>query len=255
MKTLSHGFAWLRRLAFVLFFMGIAGHVQAATKTYTDNGDGTVTDPTTGLIWMRCAMGQTWDGKTCTGWVTEYDDRSASALTGKVTFAGHSDWRLPNIRELQTIVDRSVSKPAIDSVAFPGMSAPWNFWSASDPFGSSYSNYQVNFTYGEAFCSYGSDRYDQARLVRAGQSSNLLDISRPTSDYVNNGDGTVTHTPTGLMWQRCSVGTTLSSVRASYAFTRMMRPNNSATVWGVHRLAIAHGGRVDQSGGLQQSVR
>ena len=46
----------------------------------------------------------------------------------------------------------------------------------------------------------------QVRLVRSGQSFNLLNVLRPSSDYVDHADGTVTHTPTGLMWQKCSVG-------------------------------------------------
>ena len=203
MKTLSHGFDLLRRLAFVLLFMGIAGHAMA-TKAYSDNGDGTVTDPTTGLVWMRCAMGQVWDGTTCTWSGITYAWDQANAIAGKVTFAGNSDWRLPNIRELQTIVDRSVSNPAIDAVAFPGTSAS-SFWSASAVAGNSYGAWYVDFFYGGAYYNGKSDAF-QVRLVRAGQSLNLLDIARPDSDYVDQGDGSVKHAPTGLIWQRCAVG-------------------------------------------------
>jgi hypothetical protein len=217
MKTLSHVFDWLRPFSFVLLLIGPAGYAQAA-KTYTDNGNGTVTDPTTGLVWMRCAMGQTWNGATCTGTAGAYNFNTAYALTGKVTFAGQSDWRLPNVRELSTIVDRSVFNPAIDLVAFPGTS-PSNFWSASAWVDSSqlpgYLGYAwfVDFGYG-IVTSYGyknKSTYYQVRLVRSGQSLNLLGITRPDSDYVDIQDGTVTHTPTGLMWQRCAVGQTLSA--------------------------------------------
>ena len=154
-------------------------------------------------------MGQTWDGKTCTGTDSTYTFDQANALTGTTTFAGQSDWRLPNVRELQTIVDRSVFNLAINSVVFPGTSSSY-FWSASAYSGYSSSAWVVNFYYGYA---YGGSKSDsrQARLVRAGQSFNLLDVSRPASDYVDHGDGTVTHTPTGLMWQRCAVGQTFSA--------------------------------------------
>jgi hypothetical protein len=56
----------LRWLALVFVLIGTVSPALAA-KTYSDNGDGTVTDPTTGLTWMRCSMGQTWNGTTCTG--------------------------------------------------------------------------------------------------------------------------------------------------------------------------------------------
>ncbi len=68
-----------------------------AVAAFTDNGDGTVTDSKTGLTWMRCAMGQTWSGTTCTGWDGMYTWDQARTLN--TTFAGHSDWRLPTIRE------------------------------------------------------------------------------------------------------------------------------------------------------------
>jgi len=221
MKTLLQVFNWLRRLAFVFLLMGIAGHAMGA-KTYSDNGDGTVTDPTTGLVWMRCEMGQTWDGKTCTGTASTYTFDQANALTGTTSFANHSDWRLPNIRELQTIVDRSVSNPAIGSVFFgndlsdpaidpffSGTNLP-AFWSASTIFGWSTAAWCVHFFDGGAFFS-GKDDILRVRLVRGGQFLHLLDMARPTSDYVDNADGTVTHTPTGLMWQRCAVGQTLNA--------------------------------------------
>ena len=207
MKTLSHGFDWLRLLAFVLLFMGIAGYAMAA-KTYSDNGDGTVTDPTTGLVWMRCAMGQVWDGTTCTGTAGTYTFDQANALTGTVTFAGQGDWRLPNIRELQTIVDRSVFNPAIDKAAFPNTPASF-FWSASANASITGGAWYVFFYFGYYSSHLGFDNKSyahQVRLVRAGQSINLLNVSRPSSDYVDHADGTVTHTPTGLMWQKCAVG-------------------------------------------------
>jgi len=106
----THFGTLLRWVILALVMLGVASPAMAA-KTYTDNGDGTVTDPTTGLQWMRCSMGQTWDGvnSTCTGTASTYTFDQANALTGTVTFAGQSDWRVPTIQELQTILVLSVS--------------------------------------------------------------------------------------------------------------------------------------------------
>lgn len=196
-------FTWLRCLAFMAMLLG-AANLALAAKTYSDNGDGTVTDPTTGLVWMRCALGQTWNGATCTGTTSNYTFDQANALTGMVTFAGQSDWRLPNIRELQTIVDRTVRNPAIDSKAFPATPATV-FGSASDNGNGSFGAWLVDFGYGK------TDYLDKkngrlVRLVRAGQSLGLLSISRPDTGYVDQGDGTTVHVPTRLVWQRCAVG-------------------------------------------------
>lgn len=70
---------------------------NALATTLSDNGDGTVTDPTTGLTWP--------------GPVGNSDYRHLTGITGTVTFAGQSDWRMPNIRELTTIVERSWTNP------------------------------------------------------------------------------------------------------------------------------------------------
>jgi hypothetical protein len=149
-------------------------------------------------------MGQSWSGATCTGTAGNYTFDQAKALTGSVTFAGQSDWRMPNIRELLTIVDRTVYNPAFDAVAFPATPSPY-FWSGSPDAGNSKDAWYVRFDYGDAGVS--SRGYSGAvRLVRAGQSFGVLDIARPSTDYVDQGDGSVTHTPTRLTWQRCSVG-------------------------------------------------
>jgi hypothetical protein len=76
---------------------------------YIDHKDGTVTDSVTGLMWMRCAIGQSWTGITCEGKAKEvpWED----AIKYSIKFAGYYDWILPNIDELSTIVYCSNGKP------------------------------------------------------------------------------------------------------------------------------------------------
>ncbi|PIQ50688.1 MAG: hypothetical protein COW02_18920 [Comamonadaceae bacterium CG12_big_fil_rev_8_21_14_0_65_59_15] len=204
----THFGTLLRWVILALVMLGVASPAMAA-KTYTDNGDGTVTDPTTGLQWMRCSMGQTWDGvnSTCTGTASTYTFDQANALTGTVTFAGQSDWRVPNIRELQTIVDLSVYNPAIDLVAFPATPSS-NYWSSLPLTYYSYNAWGIGFYFGNGTIYSRSGGLLAVRLVRAGQSLGILDVARPSISYVDQGDGTVTHTPTRLMWQRCALGQT-----------------------------------------------
>lgn len=76
---------------------------------YFDHEDGTVTDVVTGLMWMRCAIGQSWTGKTCKGKSRELAWENAQTYT--IKFAGYDDWRLPTIGELGTIVYCSNGNP------------------------------------------------------------------------------------------------------------------------------------------------
>ena len=172
----------------------------AANNVYTDNQNGTVTDPLTQLTWMRCAMGQVWDGQTCSGTATRFDVATSTALTGKTSFAGRTDWRLPSIRELWTIFDVSRVSPSLDVVAFPNTPSV-NFLTSTAYAPSPAFRWIVYF--GDTTPS-----YDGVRLVRGGLSSSLMNLERPATDYVDNGDGTATHKPTNLIWQRCAVGYT-----------------------------------------------
>ena len=91
---------------------GQDGEIQAgATLTYVDNGDGTITDTNTGLMWEKLS-----DDGTIHDWNNWYTWSGAfavkiSGLNADSGFAGHIDWRVPNIKELQSIVNYEIPYP------------------------------------------------------------------------------------------------------------------------------------------------
>jgi len=107
----------------------VTGPVTApATSRYRDNGDGTVTDKQTALIWQKCSMGQNNDA-SCTGMATMATWTGTLTYCSGLSLAGRT-WRLPNINELRSIVDYTTLSPAIDSTAFPA-TATWGYWSST----------------------------------------------------------------------------------------------------------------------------
>ena len=78
--------------------------------------------------------------------------------------SGKSDWRLPWVRELSSIVDKKESNPSIDTDSFPNTPAAY-FWSASLRAGSSSNAWYVNFYYGSVYNVDISDPYE-VRCVR-----------------------------------------------------------------------------------------
>ena len=106
---------------------------------FVDNGDGTVTDHCTGLVWQQDTEDTNGDGsigdedRLTWGEALRYCDR--------LDFAGHSDWRLPNVTELVSIVDygrtssyprvirRTPDNAAIDPV-FGALSKEW-YWAST----------------------------------------------------------------------------------------------------------------------------
>jgi hypothetical protein len=87
--------------------------LAGATFAYTDNGDGTITDHNTGLVWEKLddnnAAGihdrddfYTWDDAVAV---------KIAALDTSPCFAGHCDWRLPNLKELQSIANYEIPYP------------------------------------------------------------------------------------------------------------------------------------------------
>ena len=103
---------------------GSDGDVRAgAALSYTDNGDGTITDNNTGLMWEKkddsggihgkentYTWGMTSDPYTMNGtMVTEF----LATLNTPPCFASHCDWRIPNVKELQNIVDYEIPYPGL----------------------------------------------------------------------------------------------------------------------------------------------
>jgi len=94
---------------------------------YVDNGDGTVSDTCTGLVWQKDTADVNGDGAiTWEGDALTWQD--ALKYCDALVFAARDDWRLPNIRELLSIVDYSRNDPTIDPVF--GAISRW-YWSSS----------------------------------------------------------------------------------------------------------------------------
>lgn len=110
--------------------------IPAATPTadFVDNRDGTVTHKRTGLAWMRCSLGQSWDGKSCAGEAKKYVWKKALQAAADFNaaggYAGHADWRLPNIKELDSIVETQCIDPSINLEMFPATPV-FRFWSST----------------------------------------------------------------------------------------------------------------------------
>jgi hypothetical protein len=137
-----------------------------------DNLNGTVTHNLTGLMWKQCAEGLS--GASCaTGSATTFTWANALVQAKNANFASHTDWRLPNKKELESIVESCGQNPAINQTLFPATPA-LDFWSGSsyvpDP---SYA-WLVHFYPGSTFAA---DRayFNYVRLVRGGQFFDSFD--------------------------------------------------------------------------------
>jgi hypothetical protein len=92
---------------------------------FTDNGDGTVTDRGTGLMWV--------ENPTAAGVVGTYNWFNAILACENLNYAGHTDWRLPNILELYSICNFAAYNPAKYSL-FTILSQ--RYWSSTTSFSS-----------------------------------------------------------------------------------------------------------------------
>ena len=152
-------------LLFCMTGMGYAqtcnDSIQAATpdSRFEVTGD-EVTDLQTGLIWQRCSVGQSWDGSSCSGTATIHTWAQALALAS-------GNWRLPNIKELTSIVETSCVNPAINVSVFPNTLSHF-YWSSSPYAYASYQAWNVSFYYGTAY-AYVKYLSRYVRLVRGGQ--------------------------------------------------------------------------------------
>ena len=158
---------------------GHDGNLQAgATLAYQDNGDGTITDLNTGLMWEKQSRdGSIHDRDNTYTWSAAFSSKIAG-LNAAGGFAGHTDWRLPNRKELETILNLENAGPAVSPVFDSGCVAACTVLtcsciSASDHWSSTtYADipiaaWVVSFDAGHVFPDLKTTPY-YARAVRGG---------------------------------------------------------------------------------------
>lgn len=159
-------------------------YIYASTPSidFVVHGDGTVTHNKTGLMWKVCGEGQTWSNNNCSGDVTSVTWQQAlqipNMLNANGGYAGYSDWRLPNIKELQSIIEQQCYSPSIESTIFPSTASDF-YWSSSPYIDGNDLAWGIYFSDGHDYGSkrinnrevfyYGNGNGYHARLVRGGQ--------------------------------------------------------------------------------------
>ncbi len=148
---------------------------------YTIYDGGMVVDDNSGLMWARCSVGEVWQGTACEGKAKAYTWDESLKLIKKLNqqnYLGYSDWRLPHIEDLHTLISCSIGfketvkivgkagkkieieswckgnnyqRPTINQKAFPNTQGDFSsfYWSSSSYDGSNRA-WAVNFGYGYA---------------------------------------------------------------------------------------------------------
>ena len=123
---------------------GLLGILPIAAFAQLIPNGAEVADTKTNLTWKRCPEGMTWNVTICTGTPATYTHDGALQQAASQAGAG---WRLPNVKELSSIVDKNSINPAIDSTTFPATPASI-FWSSSPFVGAPSSAWVVDFGVG-----------------------------------------------------------------------------------------------------------
>lgn len=174
-----------------------AHYLKGESLSYQDNGDGTVTDLNTGLMWQQSpeADGLSWE--------------EAVDYCNELELDGYTDWRMPSCKELFSISDFESGWPYIDISYFDlavDVSKDEQYW-ASDYYvgvtveGGSDAAFGVNHVTGhiKAYAATVSGQFgNYVRAVRGDDYG--------INEYTDNGDGTISDASTGLMWAQDDSG-------------------------------------------------
>ncbi len=156
--------------------------------SFSNNGDGTVTDLVTGLMWQKTDGG-------------EMTIEAAEIYCDNLVLGGYSDWRLPAAGELFAILNHGRSNPAIDTLYFTKTAAEY-WWTSARQIDNSSKIWVTNSGGGigahpktETISAGGTKRF-HVRAVRSAAPGTIL-----PNRFTGNSDGTVFDGITGLIWQ------------------------------------------------------
>jgi len=201
-------------------FYGQDAQIDGNQPSYVDNGDGTVTDLVTGLMWQQ-------------GYSGKMTQSEAVAGANSFNLAGYTDWRLPTIKELYSLIDfsgedvnpmaASANTPFIDTAYFTFaygdtsageriIDSQWAtatlYTGDSDFAGGATLMFGVNFADGRikgypVGNSVGPGGQEKTYFVRYVRGNTAYG----ENSFVDNGDGTISDLATGLMWAQEDSGT------------------------------------------------
>jgi hypothetical protein len=112
---------------------------------FTVIANGEVLHIQSNLVFMRCSIGQQWDGTSCIGEPTAYNWQQALLISVETDFNNSTNWRLPNIKELNVIAERACVRPSINDTIFPNTS-PDDYWTSTPAILNDDSAWSVAFT-------------------------------------------------------------------------------------------------------------
>ena len=202
-------------------FYGQDAQYAGYQPSYTDNGDGTVTDNVTGLMWQQ-SFDHNDDGEINYEDKLTYDEIVA-LVDGGVSFAGYDDWRLPSIKEQYSLILFSGRDIAPDGTSTDGLTPFIDNTTFEFEYGDLdagerlidmqcattnvyVSNEVQEMVFGVNFADGRIKGYGTSMPGGSKKAFNYLLVRGNTSygenDFVDNGDETVTDNATGLMWMK-----------------------------------------------------
>lgn len=98
---------------------------------FTMHADGMVVARATRLMWARCLLGQSLDNGLCTGQATTMRWEDAVSAARLARLGGYGDWRLPNPKELLSIIDDRCAAPSLNADVFPIPTTYFGAWTST----------------------------------------------------------------------------------------------------------------------------
>jgi hypothetical protein len=160
LTKMKPGLRWI----FLIFMMCLSLSAQSKNRFEISNDGQEVLDTQTHLIWRRCPEGLVWETDHCQGAATYWMWHEALALAVQATKSTGKLWRVPNVKELYSIIDLTQPEMAINLQVFPA-TPNGQFWSSSHYVQDTFFAWVVHFWYGSAYFSYLED-LSAVRLVR-----------------------------------------------------------------------------------------
>jgi len=169
---------------------GQDGAYSSNPLSYVNNGNGTVTDKVTGLMWQQQDDNTRYNGYQATGEYNDVYNPSTDDVCASLELGGYADWRLPTIGELTLLINRMPGSSPTDAL-FTGAKQDC-YWSSTDQSGALF-NVNLSSVNTSTVTAVDESNSCYVRCVRG----TVADES-----YSDNGNGTVTDNLTHLVWQQ-----------------------------------------------------